>query len=129
MWIPGSPKSRYPLIDISPRGRDNRTFEGKRKSRVIYDSACFGPLGQLTGDIFIKGYALSLSLGELIMNRRDNRERSRRRSYRKEVAREEEQADLLVEKHEELLEKAEEIREIADDFIKALEDWYDEEDE
>ncbi len=56
---------------------------------------------------------------------RNSRERTRRRSYRKEVYKDE-QAEILVEKHEELMEKAEELREFADDFIKALENWYEE---
>ena len=60
------------------------------------------------------------------MNRRNSRDRMRH-SYRKEATRDE-QADILVEKHEELMEKAEELREFADDFIKALEDWYEEDD-
>ncbi len=60
------------------------------------------------------------------MVRRNDRERTRRSSYRKETYRDE-QAEILVEKHEELMEKAEELREFADEFIKALEDWYEDE--
>lgn len=51
---------------------------------------------------------------------RYDKERTRRRSYRKEVAREEEQVDVL-------LEKAEQLRSVADDFIKAWEDLHDDE--
>ena len=61
------------------------------------------------------------------MSRREF-ERRGRRSYRKSEEYRADPAEALMEKHEELMEKAEELREFADDFIKALEEWYEEED-